>query len=669
MLSLKSNLIFLSFCCILMSFYNLFSNAQKYSYLNIDYLQNISDTKNISEYFKLSKDLQFADNFTKKAQFINNFYLRGEKNDEYTVMSDNLGLTFFSSFEIMRNKKILYPGKDYIIDVKNTEYALSNIQTDKNSTFSSSDGNEVAAACIKTLGLPSYDMKSINLKNREIKKLENYKNFLIVLYRERQNLNNYVIFKIFDLYTLDNQNRNISNFNSDIFYNLTSPIFVMKNEKIENTWTLKQNDNLFFSNDFKSKLARIIFAVTTPTYLFLVCLEENKLNLCYKIDYNKILYGESSSRTIKISKVGLWNNFLVISSISNGLNILKYNEDDQSFSSFKIISNFMSKGDISRNLEIASFIINSKTIYLLALNYGMRIFSLIDMTLLQFDFYNPQLITFDNQLNLNEAPDSSFDVIKGILLKNSFKNNNSSEFLLEININKQTSPIITRVLSSNKKIKSTQFFSDNRFFYIFDDFEKYLLISKKSITPLSSVLIYKINLDSYLKGKSYKIFASNFNDNLKIIFIENNPFTDLKSVFVIENLKFGESTLKCKFYKSGNYLMKLNYYDGESNVKIFNQNTKYKPLSTNNKNYIFLNNLYLDINDSNVYKDAILGLVLAIFGIFIFLGICWLCKRRKTKEEFREEENLPNQVEVIATQQEKNHNEMVQTNFQKVEKI
>jgi hypothetical protein len=622
--------------------------------------------------FNKSLDLKLglSQNNTKNVQSKQTHNLKAEEKDSLYLKDDPTGLSFFAKIEISKNngKDVLTPALDYYVN----STSLTPIITDHNLYYAPylKKINDTYEVKIENLlkGV-KYDFNQEKMeKSSDLGKLikfENlgYLNFALFNNTNSNSGNNSFEFRIVELDS-DKEFKSFKKLDFTLDSNTESDDRENNEDiKVENFWILTPLNNFYQKNN-KSSTTNVfyqtILAISNKDMLYLFSLSDNKkLRLNLKVPFLKLMPG-SSGEDMKVTKVGIWNDYLIISSMNNGINIYKYDKLKKDFKFFKGQANFFDRKGKIDNFPVKDFVINKNTLYCLIQNFGFKIYSLKDWKLLDFEFYHPFLMSFDKRYN---HKDLSFRNYRGILIDNS--KTNIPEFFMELNIDIEESPVINKMYSYSRTVKALNSIHDGMNSYIFDNISRTLFIIRRSLNPIAPSLIYKIDLSKffyknkdkfYIVGKSdeinYRRNLATSNDpnkmkNIETIYFFNSNLNSPNSTdyFILNDLKIGGNKIKFEFTKKDDYLVTAAYSTLPLNNTL--------PLQLENKNYINNKILFVKVKDhSNFFAQFLIGFIIGVLLLLVILLICYFCRKKKKESGFISRKTSEDNV-IKATEQDR----------------
>lgn len=621
--------------------------------------------------FNKSLDLKLAinENNIKIIQSKQSYNLKAEEKDSLYLKDDPTGLSFFAKIEISNNNgkdgltNLLTPALDYYVN----STSLTPIITDYNLNYAPYLKKINATYLVKienVLKGINYEFSKENIKIEQISgsgsgqliKLENFGDVNFALFNTfNSNSNNLTSNTSFEFRIIEiDSDKEFKSFKKlDYILNSNSGFEdtdeYNKEINVENFWTITPLNNYHQKNHKSSTLNifhKIMLAVSSKDMIYLFSLSNDKnLKLNFKLPFLKLIPGSSGQEDLKLTKVGIWNNYLIVSTLNNGIIIYKFNKFKKDFSFLKGQANFFDRQRNIHNFPVKDFVINKNTLYCLVENFGLKIYSLKNLKLLDFEFYHPYLMSFDKRYNYN---DFSFRNYRGILIDNS--KTNIAEFLMELNIDIEELPVINKMYSYSRTIKALNSIHDGMNSYIFDNISRVLFIIRRSLNALAPSLIYKIDLSKffyknrdkfYLVGKSDEInnnrnlATSGEQDkmkNIETIYFFNSNFNSPNSLnstdyFILKNLKIGGNKIKFEFAKKDDHVVTIAYSSFPINKTL--------PYQIENNNYINTKTILVKVTTRSKFFDQFLiGFIIGVFILLILLIICYFCRNKKKEARF-----------------------------------
>ena len=468
------------------------------------------------------------------------------------------------------------------------------------------------------------------LRNFNFKKIQNLVNLNIGLTYENKLMRVIYASGDFNLYQLKeeiNSNQNITLINERKFDD-----FWLINQPFElGSFIIGKKDNLF----------------TFYNITYLDSYGGYKIRFYTEFDLKNLLNNNLNNNfnfPIQISNIGTFGDDIIISSL-DGLIYLKKNNLTNNWES-KLYQevNFENK---TVNLKIKDLSINNNTIYVLVENHGFKIFDLIEMKFLDFEFNHPFLYKIDTVF----PPNSDYPLF-GILVNNT--SNEVNEFFIELKTSEvsEYEPQLNRIYltglknnnNTNVVVNDTDFkyesFSDQlNQGIIYDRVNQKIYILTRGVPNYVDIYNYKIELnDVYNQLIDVDVSTLKNNINTEIFFLSYsvnkfNPAIVLKysnqTSILINNFQFSNINFSCEFKRDGIYQMNFIYQSVCKNY----ESSFYDSL---NSCPIFLSIPIIVQGGINVLMwIIIIVIVLLLFGLVIFIICCFKSKGNNRDVEER----------------------------------
>lgn len=544
-------------------------------------------------------------------------------------------------------KEITFHNKDNLHVVQNTHKFLINLPRYLNSTIPAHD----------------YYLGGITKDNVKLTEMENYaynvsysdklvSNFPkpIIRYpklsKDKKNPYNKKLDLEFEL----DQPDILPHFKSDFYFNLTN-IVAINNLLIgtcyDNTLQLyhfyrlgieelnvtdyfiedSSNKNLF---DIKNRKIKNIFLDSTSQIndRFILFIDSDDNILIYKI--NMILihndgYKHSFEPIVdlkdeklkgkKIVDFARKENTFFLAVESEGIFIISKNNENNNYEIVNELKKFKcEKNNTEMNLDIKDIQEVGNSIYVSIAGFGLKILNIRDLKNVKFEafeFRHP----FIEKIEIHSNPNYNYFFL-GVLISNRLFTS-GDEFFLELSLEDEFEPKLTRTYLSDKVISVTNILNDDYFTYIFEkNSNKFLVISRSSTAnEYNSVFeIYSNQLTGSSLVSNPFIFTDEFKFFKHIGILTNNNFIYSRSV------ELSSSEITFYFWEAGEYeviLYTYSDYCGESSSQI--------KMCKINLRYIFdvsmLPSNFVRIQDNSYYL---------IVGLFIaYNSLCLIVYRIK----------------------------------------
>ena len=283
----------------------------------------------------------------------------------------------------------------------------------------------------------------------------------------------------------------------------------------------------------------------------------NKNNSYYKFKIERVGYFEHYKFILFINDENKNNDFIAINSLTNKKIIIEeiLQPDEKKY-------NF-------NNKNITDFIIFSNVICLLINNQGIILYTIIpdvNQEKLKFDFNSKFEFKYGKKLEIYRNPFYGA-VFIGVLFNND-ENKKGNEIYMELlldgfnkeykkNHSKSITLRINKIItSSNKRNFKSMLFTDNFFYYFYDDVYKELFIYRIGLLNTIPYVTYKLGLTENVTYANI-IKDKNITNIIPIYNKNDGKFNTLliadTNYIVLNNLTLASHNLNCTFHSDGNY--------------------------------------------------------------------------------------------------------------------